>query len=369
VNKRDEKKPSKEENMKRIYFFIISGVVVFGLLFAYQITLAKSSVHLNLNGTRVGDEEAILSEEGRVFVSVSSFASYYKVDYNWDGNRLTLNGEKVGSDYGQPTDEGGGRLSAPIRALAESLGGRASQISWDWTAKTVSVWIPSKDSQPFVKSLVALGDSVTSGTNLGSDNSKPSTLAFPSLMGNALNYEVTNLGEPGWRSDTLKQALLSTKYDEALKHAGVVTIEIGGNDILFMDEINEILSSDDPVVTPVQQVAFEKVIQQFGGNLQIILKTVKAKAPNAKIVLSSVFNTMSPQDKRKYDIVDHLVSLQNEVVDKVMKDAPVMVVDVNRIFKDGSAELVITGDLHPSAKGHAAIANAMLEAIRKDASK
>lgn len=355
--------------MKRIYYFIISGFVVFGLLFACQISLAKSSVHLNLNGTSVEDEEDYLSGEGRVFVSVSFFASYYKVDYSWDGNMLTLNGKKVGNDYGQPTEEGGGTLTAPIRALAESLGGSASQISWDWTTKTVKVWMPSIDGQTHKKSLVALGDSVTSGTNLGADNSKPSTLAFPSLVGNALNYEVTNLGEPGWGSDTLKKALLSTKYEQALKHADVVTIEIGGNDILFMDEINQILSSDDPAVTLVQQVTFEKVIQQFGGNLQVILKTVRTKAPFAKIVLSNVFNTMPPQEKRKYDIVDHLVSLQNEVFDEVTESAPVMVVDVNAIFKEGSADLVLTGDLHPSAKGHAAIANAMVEALRKDERK
>lgn len=82
-------------------------------------------------------------------------------------------------------------------------------------------------------SLVALGDSITFGYHLPDQiGLQPSPSAFPSLIGNG-NFNVTNLGVPGWTSTDLLNAVKTNPiFKRSLKEADAVTLDIGSNDLL-----------------------------------------------------------------------------------------------------------------------------------------
>lgn len=83
------------------------------------------------------------------------------------------------------------------------------------------------------KSLVALGDSITFGYNLGVNNEHPSKFAFPYIIGQDANLRVRDLGVPGWRTDHLFFSIKNDDtYRDAVRHANYVTLDIGSNDLL-----------------------------------------------------------------------------------------------------------------------------------------
>jgi lysophospholipase L1-like esterase len=97
-----------------------------------------------------------------------------------------------------------------------------------------TIFLPSVSakSEPSKKSLVALGDSISFGYNLG-NNHHPSQAAFPFVMGKETKMRVRNLGVPGWGTDQLLTAIQQDeKVRQAVRHADVVTLEIGSTDFL-----------------------------------------------------------------------------------------------------------------------------------------
>jgi acyl-CoA hydrolase len=80
--------------------------------------------------------------------------------------------------------------------------------------------VPNLDSPG--RTIVCLGDSITSG--VGAEPGQP----FPALLAAKLNREVINAGVPG---DTAEDGL--ARVDQALAHdPWLVIVELGGNDIL-----------------------------------------------------------------------------------------------------------------------------------------
>ena len=75
---------------------------------------------------------------------------------------------------------------------------------------------------------VAIGDSISSGYGL----EVPETEAFPSLIAQDNGYTLTNLAEAGETSGSLLAKLENAEMAEALSTADVITLTIGGNDML-----------------------------------------------------------------------------------------------------------------------------------------
>jgi acyl-CoA thioesterase-1 len=87
-------------------------------------------------------------------------------------------------------------------------------------AAACSPEVPNLDSPG--RTIVCLGDSITSG--VGAEPGQP----FPALLATKLNREVINEGVPG---DTAEDGL--ARVDQALAHdPWMVIVELGGNDIL-----------------------------------------------------------------------------------------------------------------------------------------
>lgn len=95
-------------------------------------------------------------------------------------------------------------------------------------------------------SYVALGDSISSGYGL-----EEASLGFPHLVARDNGLELTNLAQVGETSASLLDKLNTPQVAEAVAQAEVITITVGGNDVVnalydYLAEEHNQLDPDDP---------------------------------------------------------------------------------------------------------------------------
>ena len=200
----------------------------------------------------------------------------------------------------------------------------------------------SPEAQP---SLVALGDSITFGYNLGINNDHPSKEAFPYIIGQDEDFRVRDLGVPGWTSAQLLTALQTDpKFQEAVSHADDITIDIGNNDLL-----------QGLKATGGNPLQMQGYIRQMLGNLDEILTLVHNQSPHAKIVVYNIYNAFQTIDPL------HLYSYQtlpaiNLAIAGVAQKHGVALADAYGTFGEDQAIYVRLGDIHPTVLGQDALA-------------
>lgn len=214
-------------------------------------------------------------------------------------------------------------------------------------------------------SLVALGDSITFGYNLDPANKQPSTLAFPYLMGNVLHYDVADLGNPGWTSTNLLKALSTSSFEDALKTAKLVTVDIGSNDLLQLAEKDGLLtpSNTNPTLTDAQKKEFSDAVQQFGTNITKILGTVKTEAPNATVEVINLYNPLPTTLTSLHAIGDQFIKAENALITAAAAQYKMPVADAYTAIEGHQSDLIRPLDVHPNAAGHQAIAKAAVAAL------
>lgn len=215
--------------------------------------------------------------------------------------------------------------------------------------------------------LVALGDSITFGYNLGRSNLIPSPLAYPYLVGKADNLPVTDLGVPGWTSADLRSALASPNFERAVRSARVVALDIGSNDLLGLAGKLGLLgqaTSRTPVkVTAAEQAAFQAAITQMTGNLRAIVAEVKAQT-NAPIVLYNLYDPF-PAGTALHPLAENFTLAANHAIAGVGAAFGVPVLNAYSAFagKQWTLVRVPQGDVHPTPAGQAVLAGLLEQAI------
>ena len=158
--------------------------------------------------------------------------------------------------------------------------------------------IQSDDYQS--KSLVALGDSITSGYGLFQTLKNPvnpnilnqrlvSQNAYPQLVGDAIGYRVSNLAVSGWTStDLLEMITFSNRYRTAIGKADVILLNIGGNDVLGY-LINVDFAEFD-LWELLEEIEARLLIYYY--NLGFILKEIRQLNPTAPILQYGFYNPL-----------------------------------------------------------------------------
>src|SRR4051812_38869381 len=117
--------------------------------------------------------------------------------------------------------------------------------------------------------LVALGDSITAGTGLAN----PATEAFPALIKKG-EFDVANRGIPGLPSTKLLTDLKSNnQLINEVRAASVVTLNIGGNDLLQAAGITKEAIENDTL--NVDQAKVQAAIVQISTNVPTIIGEIK----------------------------------------------------------------------------------------------
>lgn len=211
-------------------------------------------------------------------------------------------------------------------------------------------------------SLVALGDSIPFGYNLGDNNDHPAKIAFPYLIGDEADLRVRNLGVPGWQTHDLLAALDGNKkFRQAVRHADYVTINIGNNDFLEILRAANAESGGNPAL--FQQLIKQKLATSDAfDNLAMSIHEIRSLT-DSPIVLYNIYNPFQLNDPL-HQVSDQFLPQINAAFAEIADSFnDVELADAYSAFGDNQAEYVIPQDIHPTAAGQEALAEIGLEAF------
>lgn len=247
------------------------------------------------------------------------------------------------------------------------------------------------DIQVSTKNYIALGDSISTGYGLEHKEN-----AFTNLLADDLekgdNYY--NFAIDGNTSDDLLNRLSEEEVIDKIKNSELVTISIGGNDILrlfrtFKDLLNvEFLISvkdikevlNNPVVLAAIAVSLEGVdlqtpyltmLKNYEQNLGLIINKIKEVNPETRIMIQTVYNPLI--GIKEYKIIERLVdTLINGVNQIILKHAEgnYDIIDTYSEFYEHAEDYtnIKIMDIHPSINGHKVIREMIIEKITEEAS-
>ncbi len=201
--------------------------------------------------------------------------------------------------------------------------------------------------------MVALGDSITFGYNLG-NNKAPSTKAFPYLLGKALHLgTVDDLGVPGATSSDLLKALSTAPYQQALKQAKVVTLDIGSNDLLHAAAplINAAAIGQPVTVTSQDQLNLQDALYQLKLNLPAIIAAIRQQT-NAQIVLYNLYDPIPAALTTLHTISEQTISQANAIIASTAAQTHCLTANAYSAINPYPSTLLLPfPDIHPSVLG------------------
>lgn len=233
---------------------------------------------------------------------------------------------------------------------------------------------------------VALGDSICRGYGL----EDPETQRYSSLIGEQTGCTVYNYGVDGQTGSELVTFLQDGKA-EALSRADVVSVSIGGNNLLHALAylLRDLLAKFDPK-NPKEilqadgedlLIAVDEALASFDEELPELLELIGKQAPNAKILFQTVYNPyrsffllpvrLNGRLTTFSALTDDCVGRLNEKIRDGALQYGYTVCDVYDAFEQNADQLVNASlrkfnfDPHPNAAGHAVIAEVLLKEMPK----
>ena len=230
---------------------------------------------------------------------------------------------------------------------------------------------------------IALGDSLSEGAGA----SDPRETAFVPLVHESLGegYELLNLGHSGDTSqqllnhghldDAVAEIVARNGDDDADNDVGLVTLEIGGNDLLrlyFSLVVTGACADVETSITkPECTEPLRSALDAFEPNLVATLEGLQEADPSLRILLLTLYNPFSHEEGTA-DVGD--LSLEgmadtpfpeglNDIVRRQADEHDVTVADVYPSFQGRSEELISGDQIHPNDEGYRVMADAAIAAL------
>lgn len=251
----------------------------------------------------------------------------------------------------------------------------------------ISIPLLSVSAQKQLKG-IALGDSISAFYGVDEEDGYVAKLS-ELLKTKKIDNEFTNLAISGLDTQTLLEQLAEKDVLAQLKNADIITLNIGGNNVLkpFIEILSEnfkaLKITDITKVSPVVLMAFmtKKLtdkqmaslmegVKIFEEDFPEIIEILHTSAPNAEIFVNTVYNPI-PSMLGVYEASEIVIPSINEYITDNGKGLGYTVVDVYSVYKE-SPEIItnfspVSGsvDIHPNTAGHTLIAKAVAEEIEK----
>lgn len=216
---------------------------------------------------------------------------------------------------------------------------------------------------------VALGDSIATGTGAKYGYTKRYSDYLEDKYSKPIEY--VNLGKNGWTSKQLLDALKNrASFRNHFKNADVVTINIGGNDILYcLARAKMRLGGGED-----NEQCYRDTLKSFKKNLEEIFNEIRSLTPlKTKILTVTNYSAFKNWDNdilimRKYSLE------ANEFIRKLSSEMGIALGDVANKFNGENLShpangLLFVDKIHPNEKGHKAIAEVLRRADNEDSSK
>lgn len=192
--------------------------------------------------------------------------------------------------------------------------------------------------------LVALGDSLTEGVG---DTTKQG--GYVPLVANEVedyfhldNAFYENFGKSGDRSDQiLKRLKKSSEQQEALKKADVVTVTVGGNDL--MKTVQKELFKN------LSLASFEKPATNYQKNLRKLFTEIRKYAPDAPIYVFGIYNPFYVYFSQMTELQD-IVNYWNEVSQETVEEGKrSYFIPINDLLSKGTQSLTADAKISTSS--------------------
>jgi lysophospholipase L1-like esterase len=204
---------------------------------------------------------------------------------------------------------------------------------------------------------VAMGDSITAGWGSPAINGARLNGFAAQLHRQLLSRgpaDLHNLGVPGLTSGQF--LFLLDHWPEAsdvIKHADLITLSLGGNDIIWTD-----------YKSPGDAAKMREAMSKYEANIEAILAKIRSQNPTARLFVLEVYNPFSPDDSR-HQALSEYIQWANESIAMAANTHEATVVPTASLFLDHEKEYVnlANNDIHPNVAGHTRIAEQISHAL------
>lgn len=243
---------------------------------------------------------------------------------------------------------------------------------------------------------VALGDSVPANYGLASESSGYVALLSGKITADGYPNVPINLAVSGLTTTTLLGGLTNLQTQnpsgyEALKSAEIITLNIGGNNVLgpmltilstFCAQNGINLAALTPAdiqklagftLSPADIAELSVGAQTFSTEFQQIITWLKTNNPTAKLIVSTLYNPI-PEGLAMYDSSEQMIRGMNSLIEAGAAGGSYAIADTYSGFK--SAEIAVTNfnlnpaagslsvDIHPNTEGHGLMAQIHYETYK-----
>ncbi|WP_342433080.1 SGNH/GDSL hydrolase family protein [Neobacillus sp. FSL H8-0543] len=219
----------------------------------------------------------------------------------------------------------------------------------------ISAWAKAPEKK--VIDYVALGDSLAAGATpfKGKDLGYPDYLT-QRFEQSQYTVDFDNFAVNGYQSrHVLNDILVKDHVRGGIEEAEFITLDIGGNDIL-------------PVVLTGGNVP--AAIASAVGNIHIILKTIDALNPNAKVYVMGYFNVLPYLRHEQQQALLQVLDAFNSGIEKAaIANGDTFVPTAKIIAKNYQTYLPNPNDIHLSLEGYQIVAKEFWKYIDKSKSK
>lgn len=202
---------------------------------------------------------------------------------------------------------------------------------------------------------LALGDSIIRGVGAGEDQNLVSQ--FSNELGQLTEKKVEfwNEGINGMTSSELRQLVDEGKFDAEIENADIITVNIGGNDVLRAAK-----------KTDFQSVfkTFDTLQSTFRENLEDIAAKITEKNPQATVVFLELYNPLNPEASY-YSVADKLLPKWNVNIYRTAEKIPTaIVVETSHVINGDNLGNLSPDGVHPNSSGYKAIAMEIIDHFR-----
>ncbi|MFC0274913.1 GDSL-type esterase/lipase family protein [Metabacillus herbersteinensis] len=198
---------------------------------------------------------------------------------------------------------------------------------------------------------LAIGDSIIRG--VGAQQNEDLVSQFSTRLGKQIHKKIQfqNEGINGITSSELKELVQEGRFDEEIKKSDIVTINVGGNDILRIAKGRDFHS--------ILQT-FDQLQSTFSKNLSDITARIKMLNSNATIVFLELYNPLSPDDQ-VYPLADKLLPNWNLKIYEVANQySSSIVVETTKVINRENLQNLSPDSVHPNSVGYMAISKQII---------
>ena len=205
---------------------------------------------------------------------------------------------------------------------------------------------------------LALGDSLTRGVGDGKDQYGFSGRLADELeqLPNISTVEFDNRGKNGRRSDQLLKLVESGHYDAELENADLVTISLGGNDVM------KVVKSD---VFNLKQSMFDKALSPFKKRYTKIIEEIRVHNADVPIILVGFYNPFAIITDETAAFEGILESWNDTIEEIANNDINACFVPVADLFVSNDSLIYHTDFFHPNANGYERMAKRVVKQMQK----